>query len=686
MKRLLISIITAVTLFSNLMILSAPKADLPEPKILWEIKSDLKNQLSGSYEENADDSTYVINEVKLKGLKLEEINDIIVDVKTGSQIGKNKNEQYEVGAGWAPFSVTKYKNYSIRESFDKFQVLRNDDNKKIVDLKKLFGLKVKLLDWMVLEDKNILITCEYETENKIIAYDLNNEGKIIYSVSFKYLDKLTFFGLGGDRIPRFDTFPEINRLVIYNDKKDLNVYDLLTGNLIKENKDAIKTESFTLKKKDGEENIYFYVTDCPSSVNIESFGLKVVDLETGDILKDIVAIEKGKYYSTFFKNDGNIGILAYQKYIAIDSKDNLLIGVDIENSKILWKKSIPTIFYANVEIADDGYYYFDNKFVYKIDKNTGNELWKTALENVKKIEYDNAKKILKAAIGITKATSLSEEFLFKGIAQFDSTNGNLLWKYDSASPMTRIWKMEDNKIIFTNRTSILGLNTDDGTIFLKTEFDVKQKKDEISGGFYLKNKNKMLLLRKETVSLLDIPTNKIEFTTPIKAKFFSSFLFAEVRVIGNYLFVNTVDNAVRVQGGIAGKYNWMIAINMNNGVIMWGLRSGYHEYLGANSLFKYLTNLYTYGVGTHPSSDFFYPRKELFKDNLMVIQTRKSTVGYDSYIMGINVFPDDALPTEDEIKNQFVDIGLSVTKKRNKTLNIEGLLMRRISENLNNLW
>ncbi|HOV14052.1 MAG TPA: hypothetical protein PK771_07190, partial [Spirochaetota bacterium] len=81
MKSLFLSMIITVMLFSNLMILSAQKADIPEPKILWEIKGNMKNIVGGSYEQNQDDSNFIMNEFILSGLKLKEVNDIIVDSK-----------------------------------------------------------------------------------------------------------------------------------------------------------------------------------------------------------------------------------------------------------------------------------------------------------------------------------------------------------------------------------------------------------------------------------------------------------------------------------------------------------------------------------------------------------------------------------------------------------------------------
>jgi len=161
MKNKVSKTIALFIMLSGVFALSAQKADIPEPKIIWKIKSNLKNFLSGSLEQTEDDSTFIINEIKFKGLKAEEINEIVVDVNTGDQLGKRKNDNYELGTGWEPLTVKKYKNYIVRENTFKFQVLRKDDNKKILDLKNL-----KILDWMLLEDNDILLTCQREIENK----------------------------------------------------------------------------------------------------------------------------------------------------------------------------------------------------------------------------------------------------------------------------------------------------------------------------------------------------------------------------------------------------------------------------------------------------------------------------------------------------------------------------------------
>ncbi|HOV14763.1 MAG TPA: PQQ-binding-like beta-propeller repeat protein, partial [Spirochaetota bacterium] len=602
--------------------------------------------------------------------------------KTGNVIEKKKNETYDTEGGWDPFIRKNFGNYYTRENTTKFQVFSKSDNKKIIDIKKLFGLKQKLIDYTLLDSKNLLVTCEFEMKNKIVAYDLSNNGNVVYSIEFKYIDKPTFYGLGGDNIPRYSVFVDLDRFVIYNEKKDINVYKLTTGELVKENKDMLKAEKFTLYST-GEKNVYYYVTDNPSAVSTEPSGIKKINVETGDIIKDITLIEKGKYYLSGFLVDGNTALVAYQKYIAMETKDNVLFGVDIENSKILWQKKIPTIFNANMLTSDDGYFYFDDKSVYKIDKTTGNEIWSAKIDNAKTLDYDKNSKTLKVGIGLTKAKTFSEELSLIGIAKIDATNGNIAWKYDSPSPMSRIWNGEEGKIYFANRTSVIGLDTNNGNIVLKTEFDAKQKKDEIAAGFYLKNKNKMLLLRKETVSLLDIPTNKIEFTTSIKSKFFSSFLYAEIRVIGNYLFVTTVDNAVRSNNGVIPKTVWTIAINLKDGAIMWGVRSGFHQLTEAGAFFVYMDNLSTYGKGNTPINGLFYPRKELFKDNIMVIQTTKKDMAFEWFTMGIKVFPEDALPTEDELKNEFTDLGMSVTKKSFK---VERMAVRKMASFFNNLW
>lgn len=638
--------------FQSTMIYSQKKSKEPEPELIWEYKAPKKTYLIPEFdqpEEGREFYLYKYEEIKLN----KKVDFLIMDVQTG----KIKRE---------------YELKTIEDKFDLYQVYWKND----YFIKRYYGGR---LDVYKFDTMKLLCSIKFNSEDTpIINFDLLTEKKILIInkiVNIKY-NILTFHNLETGReifsikyehsespsndtkyyiiYEKPDTIAILEKSILDNGK-DFSMYSLLDGSL----KGKVEGDFSKTFNSEKEEEIYI--------VTYKPICLKKVNIKTGKLLSEIKLKITG-YISTLTEIDGLV-YLTYQNDSVKNS--NGLACIDTMKNEVIWNKLLPITSSINLINQEDDIVTFDNKTVYRLNKKTGSEVWSLKLMNSKVIRKE--KEGLMVGLGFGGTSKLYEDIGYSGFVLLNEKTGEIKWQFNVKKGeciSNLIYNIDDENVYFADTKNFYILNPKNGELILEKKIDLE---NEIFSSLYVKEKNQMLFITKNSFVLYDIKTEKVVYETAIigAAKYF----VYEAKLIGNYLIFT----------GIGPEPVIRTLLNVNTGKIIWSNQIGINHWEAATSVGIYMIN----GTYSSRSDDYnystFWPRRDIFEENIFVLckpnlpDKNSDLKDMDFILKAYKIFPEETKPSSAEIKKTVTIFG--VNNKLSSSSYIKSLLSK-----INYLW
>jgi hypothetical protein len=694
-----ISFISAIFIFLVANVIYS--ASYKEPKVLWEKKPDSGFSL---FPIDQDQSADYFKALEMKtAFSAKDTNIIKFDSEGNSRTeeyrfdDKNNSKKYTFGG----YKLYLFSNkYYIKEYTTKFEFY--DSSNKLIFSDKI---GINNIENCFITNKNQLLVDFFKTgkKNTIIAYSMDN-GSVLYQIDYS---------LGSSDNHRAKIYFEEGRIVIYENSRDLSIYSISDGSLVNKIQNFAKdADIFDFYKYDNDifflsiQSHYICFLSLESGRLISS--IKYRDKSTLSNLNQIDIKKKNGFYYLLLNSrsskdtsviciDSNATKPVWEKYLKttdyidyFESGKNIILHDDdsvycIESNTgtEIWKSGklksinrvnlIDKLFIVNSNFKDDyyafdtangntvwslkltdGYVSLDNiddkffvisdtKNIYKIEIETGKILWK--VDSYKNVEYTGYLKDEKSVVVYFNKK--------RGIAEIGFDTGREKWvvntKYDLVDTV-----VNGDKLYIADRKTIYGVNVNTGETFLKN--DVKFA-GEINSLQYLKNKNQFVFFDKvKDIYFYDIDSNVI--SKKVRLQSFDA-KYIELKLIGDYLFITEINLAKSGYTIIPG-ITYFTSVSLKNYDVLYSLVIGKHEFGNLGDFERYYYDKY----GTYYSSEglgkiyqnqvIFYPRREFFSKNVMIMQ-QASNISFsdilDPKIIAYEIFPNNAVPSENEIKN-----------------------------------
>jgi|GEM_PF-4241163 len=631
----------------------------PEPDVIWEYKATGESFLYPELDQPDEGREYYIYRHEIVKMNKRKTDMLIIDTETG----KIKRE-YEIQT--PEDKLTLYSTYIYDNDYFVKVYEERFDFYKLDTMKFLYSINHKNESIMfdLLTEKKILILNKFlKGKYNILTFHNLDTGREIFSVKYEYkAPKNEFFNNS-----YYIVYEKFDTIAVLENGKDFSMYNLLDGSLKGKIKNAIEGDFFQTFDSDKEEEMYIVACD--------PYYLRKVNIKTGKLLSE-VEFKKGGISDigfTLTEIDGLV-YLTYQDEEFL--KSNGIVCIDTNKNEVVWSKPLQTAHLINLISLGDDIITFDNKTVYRLNKKTGNEVWSVKLEDPKVVRKERYGIIVGLGMGDTK--NLSEELGYSGLALLNDKTGEIKWQFNAGKKecISNLLYNDDNEYIYfadTHKFYILDPKT--GKLIVEKEMDIK---NEISSSLYIKNKDQMLFITRNSVVLYDIKTENVLYEINIKEAVRIYFMY-EAILLGDYLIFTGVvplrDGFVTVEGPVM-----RTLINIKTGKLLWTKQIGINYYEDTGGLAYYILTG-TKSKGEYYKRSMFWARRDNFEKNFFVIsEPDSSDFVYYSYILkSYKFFPDNAIPSSKEISNAVTIFGV-----HNKVLGSSYL--KRLLAGMNNLW
>ncbi len=499
-----------------------------------------------------------------------------------------------------------------------------------------------IISYDFLEKKKIIILNKESTSKKKRILSLYNvdSGREIFSIEYLYKEYDNDF-LYNDY---YILFEEHNTIGIYENGKDSNLYSLLDGSKLLSIKNALEGDYFQFFDSKIPEEKYL--------VSVDPYIIWLINIKTGTVKAEVKFKKSGisDIGLTLNEIDGLVYI-TYQDEAVL--KSNGIACIDIKGQNLVWSKVLQTAHLLDIINSGNDIITFDNAYLYRLDKKTGNEVWKTPLNDPKNIRRERGGILV--GLGMGKTSNLAKELGFSGFALIKEETGEVIWSFNA--PKNNIisdiaYNSSNGNIYFCADKTFYILNTEDGKVITNKKLNLKES---IISTIYLKDKNRMLLFSNNYVSLYDINNDKINYSININEESFNYFMF-EAKIIGNYLVYTGITPAFRGRSIIRGACIRTL-VDIGKGEVIWQHKIGENYYEYNNGLVYYLR----YGTeAVSKVTSLFFPRKDLFEDNMFIIhETSDSLFDRFNRIVCYEMFPENNKPTKEEIHKMKTVFGVN---------------------------
>jgi outer membrane protein assembly factor BamB len=614
---------------------------VPEPKEVWNYTPEKDKYVNGSYYQNDKSEDYIVVESSFHNLILTDDKAMVLETENGrvkDEININPGMKEDKNLG----NVELCHDYLVKFYKDRIDVIQYSSKTLIYSI----GIKAEKMLYEINEKKGIIILNKFinSTDKEISIYDLKS-GREITNIKYKYkVRKSTFF-----EKDYYTLFPELNTIWVYavnevEDTDDENtgfnfklennilVYDIITGEKLSTINNIVDIDNLYLIDSDKEE-IKYLITKKP---NI----FREINVKTGKILCEL-NINKNKKAGIGFQAEkfGDLVYLTNQDDKNL--KENGIVCIDEKEKKVLWNKKLITSHFINVLESGDDIITYDNKNVFRLDKKSGNEIWKTDLLNSKVLLRNSIGLFVGMGMGNTR--KLSEELGYSGFALLNEKTGEKIWSFNTKKSMyiPDVFKhTKKDSIYFVEGKTFYILDMKTGKII---DENILKLDEDASSSLFLEDRNRMMIFTRDYIYSYDIDKKIINYEIDIDELNCDYFMF-DSKVINNYLIFTSINPGIEFNGRTySGEVNRLL-INIDSGEIIWKKRIGDNYFTGSNGLYYYLK------YGDVPS--MFYPRKDILEKNRFIIDPPYSPVTCYSF------FPAENIPTKKDFENSKSRIGI----------------------------
>lgn len=631
----------------------------PEPDLIWEYKAPEKTYISPEYDQPDEGREFYLFRNEQVKFNQKKVDYLIIDAITG----KLKRE-YEIRT--IEDKLDLYRTYWIDDYFIKIYEGRLDFY-KFDTMKFLYSINHDFdhIVFDLITEKKILILNKFKRrKNNILSFHNLDTGREIFSITYKYAPpNNTSFNN-----PYYIVYEKYDTIAVIENGDNFTMYNLLDGSLKGKVENGIRGEYFQTFDSEKEDEMYI--------VTSEPYFLRKINIKTGELLSEVKFKKSGvsEIGFTLTEIDGLVYV-TYQDEALLNS--NGIACIDTEKNVVVWDKKLPTAHLINIIGQEDNIVTFDNKTVYMLNKKTGKEVWAVKLNDPKVVRKE--REGLLVGLGMGKTPNLSEELGYSGFALLNEKTGEIIWQFNidrSECISNLIYNIDNENVYFADTSKFYILNPRTGELVLEKKIDIK---NEISSSLYIKEKDQMLFITRNSVVLYDIKTDKVIYETNIKEVVRIYFMY-EVKLIGDYLvFTGIVPLRSTYFGSTPGPVMRTL-LNVNTGEIIWSKQIGINHYVDTNGLAYYIF-AGTNSAGRYYTNSMFWPRRDLFEENLFVICEPEDPdfMTFDYRLRAYKIFPEGSKPSSLDIKNTTTIFGV-----HNKVLGSSYL--KRLLSGMNNLW
>lgn len=692
-------IFCCVVLFFNLFLLFGQE----EGKILWKKSADKKQSYSFLNQEVNSEYLKVFNKGILDGAPFANI--LKIDAK-----GNFRNSPLEFDKPYEYYKVVIDDELYYFLSNGYYVLVKADGIKVYDSTNKIMFIKLfdatYIRDCFLLKDKLVVTTCKKGKKSGIYAFNIAN-GQEIYKIEFmpaydahkpkmyfdlnriaiiekskdlliysldegKLINKIENFG---SKIHYYNFYQVDNDVYFFSvDPYQISFLSLDTGRVISNityrNKDIdIGLNDIVVEKYAG----YYYMFLHGESKNTSS--IICIDSNNSNILWE-KSFQTNKIKA--FKKDNNLFTADKEYAYSIDlrtgrenwkiespnSMDSILIdnlylvenedkkdivietAYDILTGAVKWQEKA-TAKYVNSQIIKEKYLILaDEISVRNIDIKSGKVLWSTnEYKDIVYFVYDEKDRKF--------VLFYKDE---RGIVELDIDTGRKVWNLETEWDLVDISRTE-NMAYFADRKNIYGVNILTGEFVLKENLKLTNKINAIC---YIEKHKKIAVFDSgRGLFIFNPQTKTIEGSLKLVDGPANPLMYAEIKVVGNYALITQISKATQTQNGVIPSRTYLTVVDLKQAKRLNVIRIGYHYYVDLGNFKSWYYDKYgcSYAEEEMYSSfvtgsyiDYrryiFYPRAEIYKEGIMLVHAAG-----DKDIEAYEMFPKDALPTENDIKN-----------------------------------
>ncbi len=704
MQKIKFLILITIILPNLNMIAETKKDTKREPKVLWTQELEKDYRCLPMDQDMSSDFLSVIKESGKRDKKS------VCTVKFDFR-GQTREEEVPVDNDYEPF-ISEGSSYDLYSFKNGSVLLKYSDRVEYYspDDKLIFSEEIDTkIDKVYLDAKNNNILIDYHTdvtERSITAFSAL-DGEVAYEIDYKVsnLKHSGMFYFGDNRIVIYE---KGNSLALYNmkDGKLVNRIDDFASKLSKfnffENKESgdlymlsinpgyicfVNFETGRLISKIAYKSKSLSGLERLDQIEIKKINDLYFIMINSDLKseKSIVCIDSMSSSVLWEKRVDRNGTLSFfdkEKMIIVNDNE-LVYGIDKKSGEEIWvskrSKNMSQVFNTDTLTVVS---YNKNKSIDGYDNSTGALKW-----------------TLKQKNGYVDPIMIKDKFLLvsgdNSIQKIDIQNGTTIWKADDFHGVSRlIYEEESNKIIvfsaggecvseidiesgrtnwdlvadnsmiytreiiknkdvyyFANESKLYGINVATGKTVLDVSIPASNK---IRGFEYIKNKDLFVFIdTKRRLYIYNPKKNTLSDEIKLKE---SSSMILEIRSVGKYLMVVEIVPAqivyTRYGSYTANSFNYLSLIDIEKEERLYSIPIGYHDftYIRDYSYFYDITGGTYYDKGSmgEKLSLLFFPRKELFKENVVIVH--KILPGETKKIIGYEMFPDGRV-SDKEIKD-----------------------------------
>lgn len=596
----------------------AKKKDF-SPDILWEVKLNKMGYPDNSQDlKNPYYSVYEYDKNKYNHLKINPDDGKIIEKK-----------EFSFDKGDLSLYLTQYGKYLIKpkENTNGLFLINGLDYLEISNYEtgKNFFIKsegVTIKSYYVIEEKDIILIDRQKIAgtNRLTAYNLLNQ-KIIYDIEY------TLYRNQDDRRNRYEVFKDENRIIIYEEGKNIGVYSLENGKKINTIKDVLNDDSiYSTSYYPDKAHSLLFVSSTPNA-------LYQINLMKGEL------VNKKEYGSKVAMKDYNYYFIDNKLFIHYYTFNSIgFFCFNFESLEPVWEKSYNSKKY-DYKIINNSFLISDTKYLYLVDAGSGKEIWKASvpLENIIMSNKDNI-------------------FVFQNknkLIFLDIVTGNIIKEIMSSSDLN-VFNFYNDILLTSNKDTIFELDAKTGEIKKEINLSKIIKQDKITGVFNFQGYQNLIIIQQNSISLFDEKENKIIK----KFNLLDEYKLAYLGYKKNYLFCFFIEEFKMMGQSLGGGATKLYLFDLGNKEFLWKIKIGNFQSSIENA-FNYINeNGFVVSPEYSVFSEPVYPYQFYLDKNLLI--TPNYTDGFTKMsVVGYKVFKEKVDFSNDDINNMEWQVGFN---------------------------